>query len=343
MKTLIYKSIIFSVISLMLWSCKKDEVKSYAAAEGTGATVTASATTVMPEKATEMENVLTIDFTKPDFGFQAASRNILQVAVAGTNFSAPKEVSFDANVVSKTYTGLDFNVILLALNLPFDAASDIEVRIKSEVSDAVAPLYSNVIALSVKPYPLITRLYVPGDYQGWKPELADSLTSATGNGIHIGTIYFPAREGASFEFKITPQKNWNLDYGKGASDGILAERGGNLKVEGPGSYKITVDLNLMTYEIKQDSWAIIGSAAPGGWTPAADNDMVYNNTTSTWSATVAFVPGEFKFRYNDAWSSDYGGKDGVITAGGANIAIATAGNYKVVLDIPNKTYTVTKL
>ncbi|RYZ96966.1 MAG: SusF/SusE family outer membrane protein [Sphingobacteriaceae bacterium] len=339
MNPFVFKSLVFSLIALMLWSCKKDEVRSVAAANATGGTLKASTTTVMPERATQDENLITIDFTKADFGFNAAAKNILEIAVAGTSFSAPKEVPFDANVLSKTWTGLDFNVLLLALNLPFDAPTDIEVRIKSEVSTAITPVYSNVITLSAKPYPLITHLYVPGEYQGWNPATADSLTSATGNGIHTGIIYFPNTPGASFKFKITPQKKWDVAYGD-AGGGKISTSGGDITGPGAGSYRLTVDMNLLTIEFAKDSWGVIGDATPGGW--GADTDLIYNNTTGTWSVTLPLTAAKYKFRYNDDWGTNLGGSGGTLTPGGADISVAEAGTYKIVLDVTAQTYTITK-
>jgi hypothetical protein len=56
--------------------------------------------------------------------------------------------------------------------------------------------------------------------------------------------------------------------------------------------------------------------------------------------------GSIKFRNNDAWTLEYGdnGADGVLDAGGANIA-AKAGNYSIILDLSNSkkpVYTLTK-
>jgi len=101
-----------------------------------------------------------------------------------------------------------------------------------------------------------------------------------------------------------------------------------------------------SYTIKvtpyQPNWGIIGSATPLGW----DNStpMNYNPNTGTYSISFGFTTGEFKFRLDNSWTTNYGddGNDLSLEANGANIPI-TAGNYTVVADFTNHNYTVTPI
>lgn len=341
MKSHIIKTLACGIMMLMLWSCKKDEVKSVASDAPTSGTLKASATTLVLEKAKEAETAVTFTLTEADYGFKAAVKNTLQLAVKGSNFAAPKEVTIDTKATSKTYTVLEFNQLLLALELPFDASTEIEARIKSEVNDKLKTVYSSPVSMSVKPYPLISWVYVPGNYQGWNPPTADSLISATGNGIYKGIIYFPANTDNNYEFKITPAKSWATAYGDGGN-GSVSTSGGNFKAPAAGSYEITLNLNTNAYEIKKLSWGIIGSATPTGWD--SDTDMKYNNGTGVWSVTIALTVGEIKFRLNDDWGTNYGGANGILnTLNDNNIKINAAGNYRVSMDITAGTYTITKL
>ncbi|WP_158534915.1 SusE domain-containing protein [Mucilaginibacter hurinus] len=325
---------------LTLSSCKKDETRVVVPADATGGKVEASSTTLMPEKLTQDSDLVTFKFEKADFGFAAATTNTLQFAVKGTNFSAPKEVNLDPSLASITYTGIDFNTILLALDLPFDSASEIEVRLKSEVtSTKLAPVYSSILELSAKPYPLISWVYVPGNYQGWNPATADSLISPTGNGVYSGVVGFPPDANNNYEFKVTPAKNWTVSYGD-EGDGKFSTGGGNFKAPGPGPYTIGINTNNNSYTITPYSWGIIGSATPTGWD--SDTDMEYNFVSKTFSITIPLTAGEIKFRLNDDWAVNLGGSGGVLNQGGANIAV-TAGTYNVIIDTFNNTYTLTKL
>ncbi len=334
MKSIILKSLAFSFIALSLWSCKKDETQAVANA-GTGGSLKSSASTVVLDKTMLSNTVITFSLTNANFGYQAAVTNVLQMAVKGTNFANAKEAILTANATTKTYNGLDFNNLLLSLNLPTTSNSDVEIRIKSSISTTMAPVFSNVVSLSAKPFPLTAWIYVPGNYQGWNPATADSLVSVTGNGVYTGVIAF---DGGNF--KITPAKKWDIAYGV-AGAGKISTSGGDISSLSAGAKQLDVDLNNLTYTITPLVWGIIGNAIPGSnW--AVDTDMKYiNDGKGTWKVTVALTAGEFKFRKNHDWGTNYGGNaSGALT--GDNIAVSTAGNYTITLDIPNNKYTLVK-
>jgi hypothetical protein len=320
MKSTFYKCLALSFIALSLWSCKKDETQTVANA-GTGGSLKSSVTSVTLDKTVLTTNVITFTTTNASFGYNAAVTNVLQLAAKGTNFAKPKEASLDVNATSKSYNGLDFNNLLLALGLPTTAASDVEIRIKSSISTAVTPVYSNVVTISAKPFPLTAWIYVPGNYQGWNPATADSLVSVTGNGIYSGIIKFDGDK-----FKITPAKKWDLAYGD-AGGGKLSTSGGDISSVSAGFKLLTVDLNTFVYTIADaDYWSIIGNAIPGSnW--AIDTDLKStNNGNNTWVTTVALTPGAFKFRKNHDWGTSIGD-------GGNDINITAAGNYTLTLTV----------
>ena len=58
--------------------------------------------------------------------------------------------------------------------------------------------------------------------------------------------------------------------------------------------------------------------------------------------TVDFVVGIFKFRKNHDWGTNLGGANGILSAGGADIAVSQAGTYDIILDVTNNTYTLVK-
>ncbi|WP_089319470.1 SusE domain-containing protein [Pontibacter ummariensis] len=331
---------LFGLLLFLFSSCEKDEVRVVANAEGTGASLSASANSVVLEKTKAADKAIDFTWTKADFGYSAALTNTLQLDLAGNNFSNPKEVVFAGGINAKSYTVIELNALLLSMDLPTGANSNVQARLKSVVTgtDAMAPVYSNVIDLTVNPYPLISFVYVPGAYQGWTPASADSLVSLTSNNIYTGVINFPA---GSTEFKITPAKNWDVAYGDAGNGTVSTSAGSNLSVPEAGMYRLTLNLNDYTFAAVKHSWGIIGSATAGGWD--ADTDMIYNNGTQTWSLTTDLAAGEIKFRLNDDWGTNYGGSNGNLVQGGDNIAIASAGRYKITFNLNNNTYTVVKL
>ncbi|MEJ5996046.1 SusE domain-containing protein [Pedobacter sp. Du54] len=337
MKSIILKSLALSLIALSLWSCKKDGTIS-TATDGTGGTLKSSATAVALDKSMLTTNVVTLTFTNADFGYQAAITNTLQISKKGSNFAADKtkEVTLEAKSLSISYNGLDFNNLLLSLNLPTTVNSDVELRIKSSISANVAPTYSNVISISAKPFPLTSWVYVPGNYQGWNPATADSLVSITGNGVYVGIINFDGNN-----FKITPAKKWDIAYGT-TGGGKLSTSGGDISSVSAGLKLLTVDLNANVYTIEPAKvWAIIGNATPGDW--SADTDMKFiNDGNGVWKLTTNLTVGEMKFRQDHDWGVNLGGSGGNLSSGGANIVISTAGNYTITLNTTTNKYTLVK-
>lgn len=332
--------IFFMFCAALLSSCDKSDTLAIAT-PGTAGTLSSSTNTLTLHKSMEPDTVIALNWAIADYGYPSVVSQTLQLALKGTDFANPLSVNLNSKTTRLAYTGLDFNALLLRLNLPFGSASDVDVRVASSISASIDPIFSNVVSLKVTPYPLVSWLYVPGAYQGWSPASADSLVSATGNGIYQGTILFTP---GNLEFKITPGKTWDGAYGDGGG-GTLSTSGGNLAPPTggnyPGSYQIIANLNTSTYSIKYNQWSVIGDASVGGW--STDTDMKYNNGDSTWSVTTTLnASGKFKFRYNHDWGTNLGGSDGTLSSGGADIAAPSSGTYLIKLDVPDLKYTLTK-
>lgn len=334
MKSFIIKTVALGLMTVGLWSCKKDENK-LTATSGNGGTLTASATTVALDKSMLDKEVITLNWTAADFGYPAAITNTLQVAVKGDNFTTIKEFLLAGNTTTRAFNGLDLNTLLLSLNLPFTAGTDVEMRVKSSISNTFTPVYSNVVSLNATPFPLTAWVYVPGAYQGWSPATADSLISETGNNIYTGIIGFT--EG-NLAFKITTAKNWDNAYGATAP-GKLSTTGGDITAPGAGAFEIVADLNANTIAFSPVVYGLIGDATAKGWD--GDTEMTY--AKGQWSVTTTLSAGEFKIRKNRAWDVDYGGAAGDAVKGGPNIKVATAGTYTITLNTTTLKYTLVKM
>lgn len=329
-------NIMAAVLILIIGGCQKDETKLIASPVS-AAVLNASESSVVLAKEQEDEQAISFHWTPADFGYSAAVTNVLQIAPKGVNFLGAKEVTLAAGASEINYTTLELNGVLLALELPVNTQSELEVRVKSTIAPAVAAQYSNVLALNATPYAAISYLYVPGAYQGWMPETAESLISPTSNGIYTGIIQFPE---VGSMFKITLERNWDNSYGE-TQNGVLALNGGSdIKAALAGNVEVTVNTNALSITYKLHTWGLIGDATAGGW--ATDSPMKYDNTTQTWKATVDLKKGNFKFRKNNDWGTSYGVTDGIFTLGGGDIAIAEAGTYNITLDVTNEKYTLVK-
>lgn len=336
MKTFNIIACIAVFLGLLGVACSKDETK-LVARPGDGGSLEASVSSVVLTKENAEQEALEIKWQSADFGFNAAISNVLQIGLKGQDFQGAREISFSAGDDSYHFTTLELNALLLSMDLPVDEATDLELRLKSSISTSFTPLYSNVLPLSATPYAAISFLYVPGAYQDWAIESAESLISPTSNGVYTGIIYFPE---ADSEFKLTPERSWDVSYGDDGGGRISLNADGNIKAPRAGNLELTVNTNENTISFKDHNWGIIGDAA-AGWDD--DIDMRYENSTQLWKATVELKVGEIKFRKDHDWGTSYGGANGNLnTEDDNNIAITEAGTYDVVLDLINSKYSLTK-
>jgi len=164
---------------------------------------------------------------------------------------------------------------------------------------------------------LFGLLYVPGDYQSWKPELAPALGSPKNDGNFEGYVNIPT--GNSFEFKFTTKPDWSNSLGDGGGGTLVPGGNNNLKVPGAGYYHILGNTVANTWSATATTWSIIGGFAASGWNK--DIPMVYDANSHSFSATITTVAGDqFKFRANNDWGLNYGdpGK-GSLEVNGSNI------------------------
>lgn len=155
----------------------------------------------------------------------------------------------------------------------------------------------------------------------------------------IGSVHLTAAE-----FKFRANNGWDINYGtftKGATDGKLNAGGENIAVTVEADYAFTLDLshpNAYTYTANR--WGLIGDATPGGWN--TDTDMTWDATNKVFTVTLDLTAAKIKFRANDAWDINLGGDLNALAQNGADIAVASAGNYTITLNPWTLKATVTK-
>lgn len=347
------KLLIIFVLGIFLSSCLVDDEVRDPIVELLGApNLTAPANITLAEE--NASTVLTgFSWTEADFGYQAAINYTLQVDKAGNNFATPYTLYSTSNLEARM-TVAELNNKLLTYGLPGDWTSDIELQLVASVSDKVDAQTSGKVAAKVTTYDVVVeypKLYMPGSYQ--RPQDWDAgnettvVYSVQDNGRYQGYFWFPDE---TTEFKFTQVPAWEEDYTIGDPDAggqtgtlqIGGWGGNNIKVTtGAGYYLIKADLNAKTYTSLKTSWGLIGSATPNAWD--SDQDMTFDVTTKIWSVTLNLTAGDIKFRANDGWDLNYGddGPDGKLEEGGANIAIESAGNYTIMLDLSGAIYTYT--
>lgn len=340
------------VAALLITSCKKDEVQTVLDPQN-APKLTASATTMVLDSAKMSANVVTFNWNRINYGYSAVVTYSLEFSLASDNFSSSAlvEIGVDGTTASFTHGGLD-TVLYQTVGLEANVASAVKVRVKAEVRQekggisTVAPVYSDTVNMTITPYQFVLVypvVYVPGAYQGWSPETANTLASVKSDNAYEGYVNYTA---GNLAFKITPLPDWTSSYGSGGGDN-LSKTGGDLTVPSAGYYRVEANTSTLKWSATKTDWGIIGSATPGG--TATDTKMTYNSAAQTWSVTANLTAGGLKFRANsDAVNAKntLGLTKGKLAAGGSDIAIAAAGNYTITLDLSkaagNYSYTFKK-
>lgn len=182
----------------------------------------------------------------------------------------------------------------------------------------------------------LTTWGVMGDYNGWASQTDMAYSSTTSK----FSLALTLTSGGKFKFRGT--SDWGINYGSTAADGTTLNAGGSdIPVTTTGDYAITLDLSQPNaYTYSANMWGVIGDATPGGWD--TDSNMTWDATNKVFKVTLDLTAKTFKFRANDAWVLDFGGDINALTKGGANIAIAAAGNYTITFNPWTLKATVTK-
>ena len=290
-------------------------------------------------------------WSSADYGTPLGVLYTIQIAKAGTNFSPLINVA-SINALTDTLKYSEFNSKLVALEANMEAVNSIEMRVMGTIPNSNADtVFSDKITMNITPYTAKDFIYLVGAFNGWNAGAAPAMNRSL-SGLKY-ELYVNLTAG-NLEYKIIPtQGSWTNDMGDDpAHTGHLIVTGeNNMFVPSPGYYRVNVDLTTMTWSTTATTWGIIGDFPLNSWSSDFAT-MTYNATTGNWEATFttsAAVSG-WKFRANADWGLNYGddGGDGKLDAGGANISLATAGNYTVILNLnptgnPQAyTYTVTK-
>ena len=296
----------------------------------TGADVTLPATTTFAlVKANADKNTVDFTISAADFGTTGSIKYELEMDLPGSNFAAPVKLGESTSNIVKVNVA-EFNKALLAKKLPFGVAANVDFRVKATINLPLSAIYGKTTTFKVTPFDATVELpllRVPGDYQGWDP--ANSKTVLYSENIDDKFKGFIHILGGSREFKFTTGPNWDVNFGDNGANLSLESGGDNIKVAADGTYEINVNMGAKTYTIGAvRRWGIVGSATAGGWD--TDTPMnVFDKTTNSLKITTDLKAGEFKFRANNSWDFNFGGSNGNLTAGGANIAIPAAGNYTI--------------
>lgn len=286
---------------------------------------------------------MTIKWSAAEYGVTTTPKYSVEIDKKGNNFEKPSVVT-STSATSYDITVKDLNILANELGIAPYSEGELEYRVVSSLgTNNAEQLISNVSTLKVTPYAtdLSTNWGVVGSITNWADGKDIPFWKSETSNIFVA--YIDVNE-ANAEIKFRQDGKWDLNYGDDGQDGKLEKGGENIKIALAGSYKITFDLSntdAPTYKIEKFTWGLVGDATTNGW-EGPDTKLTYDGTIDAWSTITTVKDGEFKFRFNNDWSTNYGGTDtpGILTdKDGANIKIK-AGTYKITANFNKKTYTV---
>ena len=275
MKNIIKFVFLFFLLTALVWSCKKDEHKIYFEG-GTAPVLSASSTTIPLSYANAANNAVTFSWTNPEYKFTTgiSSQNVsyvLEIDTTGANFTNPnkKELAISQDL-SQTITVANFNDYLLnQLVIKPGKTHNLDIRIKSTLTNSSVPEYSNVLQYTVTPYaippkvvpPASGNLWIVGSAvaSGWSnplPAPYDVTQKFTRVSETLYTIIVPLIGGANGYKLLQINGDWNTQYH--AIDGTVVSGGDfELKNSDPqfpspaasGTYKITIDFQRGKYTV----------------------------------------------------------------------------------------------
>jgi hypothetical protein len=150
------------------------------------------------------------------------------------------------------------------------------------------------------------------------------------------------------EMKFRMNNDWGTNWGDDGANGSLELNGANIQVNA-GIYIVTFNMKDLSYSLEkiEHVWGLVGGAYNDwGATPDAQFTRDWSKPfNDVWILNdVTLIDGEYKFRSNNDWGTNYGddGANGTLELNGANI-IATAGTYSFSIDfsdLNNITYTI---
>lgn len=335
MKKYINKILFLLTFSALIVGCEKDDV--VVINEDFNTTISLDNDNIILEEANEGQNALTVKWTQPDFGYNAAAEYNVLFDLASGDFSNPETVSA-GTALEKAFDTEDLNKVLLNLGAEPGTATQLQVKVDiimskqysrvSEGSELTATAYSGVLDLTT-PWGVVGSATPNGWGDG--PDTPFYKTDVAG----VYVAYITMTDG---EWKIRKDNDWAVNYG--SSDGVNLVDGGDNIATDAGTFKITFDENNLTYAIETYSWGLVGSATPNGW-DGPDVPLMYDSCSDTWKAVVKLNEGVWKIRQNNDWAVNLGsdGADGNLQANGGDIPV-TLGYYQIVVDLNASTYTI---
>lgn len=265
MKNTFLKLFLPSFLLVLLWSCEKEESRVYFEG-GTPPVLTSTVTGTIPLSfANKDQEALRISWTNPAYKFTTgtSSQNVtyqVEIDTTGSNFTNPnRKIISISNDMGLTLTQDQLNDYLLnQLQLSTTMSHNVEMRVRATLGSSAAPLYSNVMKFTAKPYaippkvapPASSKLFIVGSAtpKGWDNPVPAPSQEFTKISESLYEITVPLIGGGSYLF-LPVNGSWSVKYGALGANNTNNPNGDDFMINGgdmiapaaSGNYKIQVD------------------------------------------------------------------------------------------------------
>ena len=339
----------------MVAGCYKPEMNQIAAPEDVVAPVLEAVEGPIEITPSNMvDGVVAFTWSAADYGVPTQINYSLEAATA----AAPDAKVTITSGITTTSAEVDYetlNAILYNdLGLADGVAEDVNFSIGVKVGE-YAKIYSNAVTVSCKvtaaekTYPTLT---VAGSYayNNWTPGKGQFVFDFDGTDTKYSGVIDFGEDVSALQFKFVGAAWGQNEFSVPSGEAQAAEAAELPLVAGGGDniaaytthryYSLTLDKTTpkVIKNFSFNSLGVIGDATPTGWD--ADTDMQFNADKQRFYVDITLIDGTIKFRVDDAWTLDWGGADGLLEKGGANIAV-TAGDYRIYVNLndpANPTY-----
>lgn len=270
MKKIFNSILILFTATFFFTACSEDDVTVLN--EGAATTVSLSSSSIVLDILNSGEDVLTVSWSEPDFGFQAGVNYVITMENSGTSTNISV-----GNVLSKTFETTELNKILLELGLSPGEASTVSISVEGKLSDwDPVSAKSNVSSLTATPYSTdFSPIYMIGAaLKGWDTSKAVEVYGIGPGKFEVIAEFHNNEAFRFFEFPDWGATSWNYPYFGSGADAAYFENANdgdsNLKFIGETGY-YSVSVNLITKTIAMQPVAepvhyMVGAGIPAaGW------------------------------------------------------------------------------
>lgn len=320
-----------------------------------------STTNLVLDKNFPSNPALTVNWAPAKASVPVELKYMLEIS-GNADFASPTTLATkDKSETVVTFTTKEMNEAAKKIGLVPDESQKMYFRVTSYLGTGAMMQQSQITSLNITPYLASPTyeyqdLYILGasTAAGWDNNnawLVPLLKTANPN-KYTFTGYFK-KDIADAGFKIIKERgSWDAQFGAGASEGTLSADGGsgNLQVPADGYYKLSVDIDALTYTLEPvtvtspvfGAMSIIGTVNGNYDT---DTDMIQSTfDPHLWKiSNQTLSAGDFKFRADHSWDNNWGTNSeyfGTATKDGANIPLTAEWNYDVYFNDATGDYSI---